>query len=130
MKTRLFFTLFAITILFSSCKQTKQARNVATVFYENLLRSDYDGAIALIHSDALQITPKEDWVKIFEAKDAVGEMTRFEPGFGSNTQITNGRTTVTFSYETTYGNTEFIDDLIIKDEGSDLKIYGYSSRKK
>jgi hypothetical protein len=130
MKTRSLFALLFLAVTFSSCMQTKQARITADQFYEMLMNKDYDGAVDLIHSDALQITPKADWFQLFKSKEAIGEMKSFKKQLSTNTQINNGVTTVSLKYTTTYGDTQYQDDITIRNEGKKFKIYGYSSKVK
>lgn len=130
MKTLSLFAFLILAITFSSCKQTKQAGVAADHFYELLMQKDYDGAVKLIHSDALLITSKADWMQLFKTKASVGEMKSFEKQFSSNTQMENGVTTVSLKYTTTYGDTKFQDDIMLRNEGKHFKVYGYSSKVK
>ncbi|MCH2224178.1 MAG: hypothetical protein MK066_05360 [Crocinitomicaceae bacterium] len=130
MKALPFFAALLLVITFSSCKQTKQAGIVADQFYEFLMQKNYDGAIELIHSDALMITAKDDWLQLLQNKESIGKMKSFERNMGVNTKINNGVTTVSLNYTTTYGDTEFKDEIILRNEGKDFKVYGYSTNAK
>lgn len=120
----LFVTLYSCGIGVTA----KSAEPTANKFYELLKERNYD-KIELIIDDAAG--PKEDWIKVLQDQEVLGNLKSFKKKTGFHTSINNGVTTVELNYVCEYDNGTTDEKLMLKkvDKGFKLAGYEYKARQ-
>ena len=103
----------------------KQAEPVAEKFYILLQQGKHDEIISLIDEVALEVTPPEDWRRIFEELDKLGKLKEFTKRTGFHTEISNGVTEVTLDYDCEYEKGSSHETLVLRKNIDGFKILSY-----
>jgi hypothetical protein len=76
--------------------------------------------------DATAITPKEEWLNLFNQVSNLGDIKKIEKVSGFNSNMKNGVTTVVLRYKYDYaGNIEDLyEKIILVRDGADFEIAG------
>jgi len=124
-----YYSIFIILILFTSCG-IDNAESVANEFHTALMDKDFEKITdELISDEGLEITPKKDWIDLFEKLHEKGKIKSIEREEGFKSSVKNGITTVTLYYKIKFkGTKNLYEKIILTKEGkdSDFKVAGVS----
>ncbi len=105
--------IFAGMLSLTYCSSKKEGQEVANEFYTALKAQEYEKAVGLCHENALNITPKDQWLDILkQAQDRLGSIKSFTQK-SWNVNIENGNSTVSLTFDVIYEKGNMKEDLIL-----------------
>lgn len=128
---KLFFIFFisSLSIFTYNCASVNEADEVAEQFHQFLQNRDFEGITTLLHSKALEATPKNDWIRLFtENAQRNGDLTSFKKT-GFNSSINNGIKTVVLDFNIEFGEQQYFERINFQEENGTLKIIYYQFDK-
>ncbi|MGB1039784.1 MAG: hypothetical protein ACPGVD_02840 [Flavobacteriales bacterium] len=120
-KTKLILSILSITFLLS-CGSTDKGKSCADSFFNHVISEKYDSALILMENMSLSDSTSFAKMKIFGNNPDFGKLISAEKGFGFNTNVSNGITTVRLPYKLKYENVEVSREVTIVDRGNGYKI--------
>ncbi len=121
-------TLLLLTTAMAGCglaSDNKEAREVATKFYDALKTADIATAASLCGTDDVMTT--QAWEDLFAQNlNTMGKVTSYESVNSFDVSQSGGKSTVKVAYKVSYEYGKSVDSLIIINAGEGFKVYEYS----
>jgi len=122
-KSLTFFVLFlGLALSLTSCGSADKAQKTSDRFFQLILKHEYSEAIKLINTVGATDAQMETALAQIADHPSFGKLKSAKKGFGFNTQISNGITTVTLNYDLTYEESEQRMQIVMVDRGSGFRI--------
>lgn len=124
-----YYPFFIVLFLLTSCG-IDNAEIVANDFHAALMDKSFEKITdELISDEGLEITPKKDWIDLFEKLHEKGKIKSIEKEEGFKSSVKNGITTVTLYYKIKFkGSKNLYEKIILTKKGKDgeFKVAGIS----
>ena len=121
----LLLSVVGLLIIFSSCGAIGDASKVGEDFYNAIKANNVEAIIPLLSSEALEATPKEEWISGLKSYiEEKGELKSFKRT-GLHVSTSNGVSETTLTYTVKYENGDYTEEIILikKDEKYFIKFY-------
>ncbi len=123
--------IFAGMLSLTYCSSKKEGQEVANEFYTALKAQEYEKAVGLCHENALNITPKDQWLDVLkQAQDRLGSIKSFNQK-SWNVNIENGNSTVSLTFDVVYEKGNMKEDLTLYKKAGEknMKVLGYNYKQ-
>lgn len=105
---------------------TGRAHFMIDSFYHCFDRGEYAHIVDNIVDPAYGTDEnRQAWIDVLTEMEALGPCSERSKGFGFNTNITNGVTTVELNFTCTFEGGTTADEFVVQDAGKGYKIQGY-----
>jgi hypothetical protein len=112
--------------VFFSCG-TGDALQVADQFHEKLDNRAFDFICdSLLDEAALEATPREEWMAVFETVSSWGTITNRKKTNSFSIKTNNGISTVKYNYTMNIGELFFYEALVLRKRGGTHKILNFA----
>ncbi len=129
MKKVLFLLGIFSALLFVSCDDISEARDVAKEFYTYRQDKQNDKIADICSEDFLNVTSKEDLERLLDEFDATyGDLKSFKSN-NFSIKTVNGSKITSFIYNVVYDEGTFVDSLALVKESNGYKILYYQYEK-
>ena len=118
--------LLTLSLIMFSCG-IGNAEKVAEQYHNNMKNKNFQAIIdGQLSMDATEISPKEQWLDLFNQVMSMGKLKKIEKISGFNSNINNGVTTVVLRYKYDFaGDTQDLyEKLILVKDGEEFEILG------
>ncbi len=108
--------------------ETGAAQTMADSLYNCLDRHDYEHIVDnMVHASTTSGEGRQEWLDILKGMEQLGKRLEYKSGFGFNTSIVNGKTTVELSYTCKFEYGTSADKFVLLDDGAGngMKIRSY-----
>ncbi len=125
MKKITLFLGLLLSLVLVSCNEVKEARDVATTFYEYRQSGENYKATDLVSKEFLENTSKEEFVDVLNyIDDQLGEITAYNSS-NFNIKTVNGKKLASFVYKVEYDKGTMKDSLVFIKEDDTYKLLYY-----
>jgi hypothetical protein len=121
-----FLYLVAVSFVMFSCG-IGDAEKIADQYHNNIKEGNFQNIVDhQLSMDAIAITPKEEWLNLFNQVSNLGELKKIEKVSGFDSNMKNGVTTVVLRYKYDFaGNIEdLFEKITLVRDGGDFEIAG------
>jgi hypothetical protein len=130
MKKITFFTTIFILFLFNTgCQSIEESEKIADQFYSYLKVKNYDKIIDLLDKEALEATPKDNWIEALKGREKYWGGTKSYNRTSFDISTHNGSTTVTLKYKVECEKATIYEVLRFYKRNDGFKIVWYEFNK-